>query len=83
MDGGYVRRIPTPEEERERLARPVPSCPPGYEDDVALRDGMLLHLRPIRPDDGPELLKLYDKLSNTSLYHRFFVVPPKDASKAD
>ena len=83
MDGGYVRRIPTPEEERERLARPVPPYPPGYEEDVLLKDGTPLHLRPIRPDDGPELLKLYDKLSNTSLYHRFFVVPPKDASKAD
>ncbi len=83
MDGGYVRRIPTREEERERLALPVPPYPPGYEEDVALRDGTRLHLRPIRPDDGPELLKLYDKLSNTSLYHRFFVVPPKDASKAD
>jgi RimJ/RimL family protein N-acetyltransferase len=83
MDGGYVRRIPTPEEERERLARPVPPYPPGYEEDLLLKDGTPLHLRPIRPDDGPELLKLYDKLSNTSLYHRFFVVPPKDASKAD
>jgi RimJ/RimL family protein N-acetyltransferase len=83
MDGGFVRRIPTPEEERERLSRPVPPYPPGYEEDVVLKDGRPLHLRPIRPDDGPELLKLYDKLSNTSLYHRFFVVPPKDASKAD
>ena len=83
MDGGFVRRIPTPDEERERLARPVPSYPPGHEEDVVLKDGTSLHLRPIRPDDGPELLKLYDKLSNTSLYHRFFVVPPKDASKAD
>ncbi len=83
MDGGFVRRMPTPEEERERLSRPVLPYPPGYEEDVVLKDGTPLHLRPIRPDDGPELLKLYDKLSNTSLYHRFFVVPPKDASKAD
>lgn len=83
MDGGFVRRIPTPDEERDRLAQPAPPYPPGYEEDVVLKDGTLLHLRPIRPDDGPELLKLYDKLSNTSLYHRFFVVPPKDASKAD
>ncbi|HQR46609.1 MAG TPA: GNAT family N-acetyltransferase [Thermoanaerobaculia bacterium] len=83
MEGGFVRRIPTPEEERETLSRPVAPYPPGYEEDVVLKDGTPLHLRPIRPDDGPELLKLYDKLSNTSLYHRFFVVPQKDASKAD
>jgi RimJ/RimL family protein N-acetyltransferase len=83
MDGGSVRRIPTAEEEREKLSRPVPPFPAGYEDDVLLKDGTALHLRPIRPDDGPELLKLYDKLSDTSLYHRFFVVPQKDASKAD
>jgi len=83
MEGGFVRRIPTAEEERERLSRPVPPYPPGHEEDVVLPDGTPLHLRPIRPDDGPELLKLYDKLSDTSLYHRFFVVPQKDASKAD
>jgi RimJ/RimL family protein N-acetyltransferase len=83
MNSGFVRRIPTPEEEQERLSRPIPPYPEGFEEDVTLRDGTPLHLRPIQPDDGPELLKLYDKLSNTSLYQRFFVVPPKDASKAD
>jgi RimJ/RimL family protein N-acetyltransferase len=83
MNSGFVRRIPTPEEEQERLSRPIPPYPEGFEEDVTLRDGTPLHLRPIHPDDGPELLKLYDKLSNTSLYQRFFVVPPKDASKAD
>lgn len=83
MDSGSVRRIPTPEEEQERLSRPVPPSPEGYDEDVTLRDGTRLHLRPIRADDGPRLLHLYDKLSNTSLYHRFFVVPQKDASKAE
>ncbi len=83
MKSGSVRRIPTAEEERAQLSRLVPPYPPGHEEDVDLKDGSRLHLRPIRPDDGPELLKLYDKLSNTSLYHRFFVVPTKDASKAD
>ncbi|MFI5182481.1 MAG: GNAT family N-acetyltransferase [Thermoanaerobaculia bacterium] len=83
MKGGFVRRIPTVEEERAQLARPVPPYPAGHEEEVVLKDGTPLGLRPIRPDDGPELLKLYDKLSNTSLYHRFFAVPQKDASKAD
>ncbi len=83
MDSGFVRRIPTPEEEKERLSRPVAPYPEGYDEDVTLGDGTPLHLRPIRVDDGPKLLHLYDKLSDTSLYHRFFVVPQKDASKAD
>jgi RimJ/RimL family protein N-acetyltransferase len=83
MESGPVRRIPTPEEEKERLSRAVPPYPEGYEEDVSLKDGTRLHLRPIRPDDGPRLLGLYDKLSNTSLFHRFFAVPQKDASKAD
>ncbi len=83
MEGRSVRRIPTREEEKERLARPLAPYPEGYDEDVTLRDGTLLHLRPIHSDDGPRLLHLYDKLSDTSLYHRFFVVPQKDASKAD
>jgi RimJ/RimL family protein N-acetyltransferase len=83
MDGGSIRRIPSAEQEREKLSRPVPPYPAGNEEDVVLRDGTTLHLRPIRPDDGPKLLQLYDKLSNTSLYHRFFVVPQKDSVKAD
>ncbi len=83
MTPGPVRRIPTAEEERERLSRTAAPVPAGYDEDVVLKDGTPLHLRPIRPNDGPELLKLYDKLSHLSLYQRFFVVPQKDASKAD
>ena len=83
MESGSVRRIPTPEQEKERLSRPEAPYPTGYDEDVSLRDGTRLHLRPIRPDDGPRLLGLYDKLSNLSLFHRFFAVPQKDASKAD
>lgn len=43
---------------------------------------MAIHLRPIRGDDGPGLLELYDRLSPDSLYFRFFAVPDKDAGKA-
>lgn len=51
--------------------------------DVVLRDGSTIHLRPIRPDDGPRLLGLYQKLSEASLYFRFFVVPAPDRLKAE
>ncbi|HSB62666.1 MAG TPA: GNAT family N-acetyltransferase, partial [Thermoanaerobaculia bacterium] len=57
--------------------------PAADESDVVLRDGVRLHLRPIRGDDGPRLLRLYDRLSPESLYFRFFAVPDRNAGKAD
>ena len=57
--------------------------PAADESDVVLRDGLAMHLRPIRGDDGPGLLALYDRLSPESLYFRFFAVPDKDAGKAE
>lgn len=51
--------------------------------DVVLKDGATIRLRPIRPDDTPGLLALYDRLSPESLYFRFFAVPDKDTGKAE
>jgi GNAT superfamily N-acetyltransferase len=42
-----------------------------------------VRLRPIRQDEGPRLLALYDRLSPESLYFRFFAVPDKDRARAD
>jgi len=50
----------------ERLAR--------FDRDVALRDGTHAHMRPIRSDDAPRLVALYDHLSRDTRYHRFFSV---------
>lgn len=74
-----------------RLVRIVREIPPGgpapYPEadasDAALKDGSPVHLRPIRQDEAPELLRLYDRLSPESLYFRFFAVPDKDLVKAD
>lgn len=49
--------------------------PHKYESDVVLRDGVTVRLRPIRPDDAPQLLALHNGLSLDSLYLRFFAVP--------
>jgi RimJ/RimL family protein N-acetyltransferase len=57
--------------------------PAGDEENVVLRSGTAVRLRPIRPDDGPGLLALYDRLSPESLHFRFFAVPGKDAGKAE
>lgn len=55
--------------------------PAGDEEDVALKDGTAVHLRPIRDTDEAGLLSLYDRLSPESLYFRFFAVPDKDLGK--
>jgi GNAT superfamily N-acetyltransferase len=41
---------------------------------VALRDGPAVRIRPIRPDDEPKLVELYDRRSQHTAYQRFFTV---------
>ena len=41
---------------------------------IVLSDGTRLGLRPIRPDDEPRLVALYDHLSRHTAYQRFFTV---------
>lgn len=50
--------------------------PAGYpaelERTVALRNGARVRLRPIRPEDQPRLVELYQRLSAETAYRRFF-----------
>ncbi|MGA7993036.1 MAG: GNAT family N-acetyltransferase [Thermoanaerobaculia bacterium] len=57
--------------------------PEADASDATLKDGTPVRLRPIRQDEAPELLELYDRLSPESLYFRFFAVPDKDRAKAE
>src|SRR5438876_8309247 len=41
---------------------------------LTLRDGTAVRMRPIRPDDEPRLVALYDHLSRDTRYQRFFTV---------
>ena len=41
---------------------------------VMLPDGTLVRLRPIRSDDGPALVALFGRLSECTIYQRFFTV---------
>ena len=45
---------------------------PQLERRVSLRDGVVVRLRPIVPEDAPRLVALYDRLSLDTRYHRFF-----------
>jgi RimJ/RimL family protein N-acetyltransferase len=42
--------------------------------ELMLRDGTRVRMRPIRPDDAPRLVALYDHLSRDSRYQRFFSI---------
>jgi len=48
--------------------------PKELERDASLKDGTVVHLRPIRPDDAPRLVALFDRLSQQTAYQRFFSV---------
>ncbi|MFI5375761.1 MAG: GNAT family N-acetyltransferase [Candidatus Rokuibacteriota bacterium] len=41
---------------------------------VELRGGRSVRIRPIRPDDEPRLVDLYERLSRDSAYQRFFTL---------
>lgn len=41
---------------------------------VVLKDGVSARIRPIRPDDEPRLVDLYERLSRHTAYQRFFTV---------
>ncbi|MEM9034896.1 MAG: GNAT family N-acetyltransferase [Actinomycetota bacterium] len=46
--------------------------PPDWNVDVVASDGGIVHLRPIRPDDGDELLGINERSSDHTIYLRFF-----------
>ena len=49
--------------------RPYPS---RYAGEVVLKDGTKLTLRPIRPEDEPQLVRFHATLSEQSVYRRYF-----------
>jgi acetyl coenzyme A synthetase (ADP forming)-like protein len=44
--------------------------------DAVLADGGTVHIRPITPDDGPALVAFHERLSDQSVYLRFFTFHP-------
>ncbi|HEX4227406.1 MAG TPA: bifunctional acetate--CoA ligase family protein/GNAT family N-acetyltransferase [Bryobacteraceae bacterium] len=49
--------------------RPYPS---RYSGEVVLKDGTKLTIRPIRPEDEPQLVRFHATLSEQSVYRRYF-----------
>ncbi len=48
--------------------------PSEFELDIVLRDGEVVHVRPITPDDGDRLVRFFERLGPESRYYRFFRV---------
>lgn len=46
--------------------------PKEFEFDVLLRDGAVIHFRPIRPDDADREHRFFQRVGPESVYHRFF-----------
>lgn len=74
-------RVPAVPEEGEGSARgpspessTAPSTDPSSAADVLLSDGALAIVRSLRPDDGPALHDLHDRVSQDTLWFRFFSV---------
>src|SRR5829696_3260299 len=51
--------------------------PAGWEADVAVADGGVVHVRPIRPDDRDRLAVFHSRLSERTVYLRYFAPHPE------
>lgn len=51
--------------------------PDEWAADVVLTDGRPVHIRAIRPEDGPELVRFHNSLSSGTVYYRFFAPYPE------
>lgn len=51
--------------------------PGAWEADAVLRDGRTVHLRSIRPDDAPFVIRFHERQSQESIYFRFFSPRPR------
>jgi acetyltransferase len=49
----------------------IPPYPFKYEKEVALKDGTVMHLRPIRSEDEPAMRGFFESLSEESVFFRF------------
>ncbi|RMF61420.1 MAG: CoA-binding protein, partial [Calditrichaeota bacterium] len=58
---------------KEELPRPaIRPYPLQYKQTATLKDGTPVTIRPIRPEDEPGMIKFHEKLSDQSVYLRYF-----------
>ncbi len=62
-----------PEMTEDKLPRPaIRPYPIQYCSDWKLKDGTPVNIRPIRPEDEPAMIKFHERLSDRSVYLRYF-----------
>lgn len=62
-----------PEMTEEKLPRPaIRPYPIQYCGEWKLKDGAYVYIRPIRPEDEPAMVKFHERLSDRSVYLRYF-----------
>jgi hypothetical protein len=49
----------------------------ALESDFTLKDGAVVHIRPIRPEDDHALVGIFNQLSPQTVYQRFFQALPE------
>jgi acetyltransferase len=67
-----ARVILKPSEVATPLHLVISPYPAQYESQTVVKDGLAVFIRPIKPEDAPLLVSLFDSLSPTSIYYRFF-----------
>jgi RimJ/RimL family protein N-acetyltransferase len=70
----FQRQLDAEMMRNRRQSRPVPTQTRVTAEQVKLRDGTAVSVRPIQPDDIDLLWAMHRRLSNDSLYYRFLRV---------
>lgn len=79
MDARHEMRHADGESDPKELEPPA-GYPAELESECRMRDGALIGLRPIRPDDAQLLREFHEHLSDLSTYHRYFFLHPRLSS---
>jgi acetyltransferase len=62
-----------PDTDLNQIAKPaIRPYPLKYSDSFVLKDGTRLNIRPIRPEDEPNIVRFHSTLSEQSVYRRYF-----------
>ena len=70
---GRARGSSSAEMREEQLPRPaIRPYPTQYVGEWTMKDGSRSRIRPIRPEDEPLMIRFHDKLSERSVYLRYF-----------
>jgi len=77
LDAHVVLESGEPQKQKPHQHLVLPPYPGRYQKTITAKNGKLVFLRPIRPEDEPMELAMVNRLSKESLYFRFFGYVPQ------